>query len=351
MSALAESDKGTASVLNANEAAALHAQLTIVDGVEYCNWDRQIFKQLLAGGVSAVHATVAYHETARETLSRIGEWNRLFQAFNDLICPVNSITDIRTAKTEGRVAILLGAQNSSPIEDDIDLVALFRQLGLRVMQLTYNNQSLLASGCFELKDGGVTRFGREVIREMNRVGMLIDLAHGGEVSTLDAAELSDRPIVVSHANPRFYHDTPRNVSEGEMTAVAETGGLLGLSAYPRHLPNGAQTPLRSFCDMAARAVDIMGVEHVGIGTDLCQNQPVSVLSWMRGGRWDPGVPGATSDLDWPAETDWFAQASDFPNLTAGLAARGFSKKEIAGIMGENWLRVLSKTTDQQTSDE
>lgn len=330
---------------NAEDAAALHGRLTIVDGSESCNWDRRIFEQLVAGGVSAVHATVAYHETAREMLSRIGEWNRRFEAFDDLIRPVFSITDILTAKTEGRVAILLGAQNSSPIEDDIDLVGLFRQLGLRVMQLTYNEQSLLASGCSELNDGGVTRFGREVIREMNRVGMLVDLAHAGEASVLDATKLSDRPVVVSHANPRFFHDSLYNVSDHEMAAVAESGGLLGLSAYPRHLPEGADTSLNSFCDMAARTSDVMGVDHVGIGSNLYQNQPVSMLRWMRGGRWDPGMPGEESYVEWPPETNWFARASDFPNLTAGLVARGFSDKEIAGIMGENWMRVLSASTD------
>lgn len=332
-------------VRTADDVAALHARLTVVDGVEYCNWDREVFEQLVAGGVSAVHATIAYHETARETLARLGEWNRRFRAFSDLICPVQTVADIRTAKSEGRAAVFFGAQNCSPIEDDIDLVALFRQLGLRVMQLSYNNQSLLASGCFERADSGVTRFGREVIREMNRVSMLIDLAHGSEQSTLDAASLSERPIVVSHANPRSVCDTPRNVSERAMTAVAETGGMLGLSAYPRHLANGAATTLDEFCDMAARAVDVMGVDHVGIGTDLCQKQPASVLRWMRGGRWAPELPGAESDVDWPEPPAWFRHGADFPNLTAGLAARGFDDDEIARLMGENWLRVLATTTD------
>lgn len=327
------------------DASALHTRLTVVDGAEYCNWDRQIFEQLVAGGVSAVHATVVYHETARETLSRLGEWHRRFRAFDDLIRPMRSVADARAAKSEGRVAVFFGAQNCSPIEDDIDLVAQFRQLGLRVMQLTYNNQSVLASGCFELNDGGVTRFGREVIREMNRVGMLIDLAHGGEASAIEAADLSERPIVVSHANPRSFFDTPRNVTEREMAAVAETGGLLGLSAYPRHLPNGADTTLETFCDMAARAVDVMGIDHVGIGTDLCKNQPDSVLRWMRGGRWSPDVPGAAPDVDWPAAPSWFGDGGDFSNLTVGLAARGFDADAIAKIMGENWLRVLVAATD------
>lgn len=329
------------------DSAALHRRLTVVDGLQYANWDREIFEQLLAGGVSGVHATLVYHETTRETLLRLGEWNRRFEANSDLIFPLREIADIRRAKTEGRIAVYFGAQNCSPIEDDIDLVAILRQLGLLIMQLTYNNQSLLATGCYENNDSGITRFGREVIAEMNRVGMVIDMSHSAEHSTLEAIELSDRPTVISHANPTFFHDAKRNKSERVLRALAESGGLLGLSVYPMHLAGGADCSLADYCDMVARTVDLMGIEHVGIGTDLCQRQPQSTLTWMRNGRWSRTLDygeGSADQPDWPTQPDWFTGARDYPNLTAGLAARGFDAHEIGRIMGENWLDFLTDAT-------
>ncbi len=182
-------------------------------------------------------------------------------------------SDIRLAHQEGRVGIFFGFQNCSPIEDDISLVEVFRQLGVLIMQLTYNNQSLLASGCYETEDNGISRFGRQVIREMNRVGMLIDMSHSAERSTLEAIELSSRPVIVSHANPSSFHAAKRNKSNAVLRGIAESGGLLGFSTYPFHLKGASGCTLESFCDMVASTAELMGVEHIGIGTDLCQQQP------------------------------------------------------------------------------
>ena len=258
--------------------------LLMIDGLQYSNWNEEIFRQMQSGGLSAVHATIAYHENARETLSRIGEWNRRFETWPELIRPVREAADIRLAHQEGRVGIFFGFQNCSPIEDDISLVEIFRQLGVLIMQLTYNNQSLLASGCYENEDNGISRFGRQVIAEMNRVGMLIDMSHSAERSTLEAIELSSRPVIVSHANPSSFHAAKRNKSDSVLRAIAESGGLLGFSTYPFHLKGASGCSLESFCDMVASTAELMGVEHIGIGTDLCQQQPLSVLEWMRNGR-------------------------------------------------------------------
>lgn len=321
----------------------LHKDLIVIDGLQYSNWSRLIFEQLHEGGVTMVHATVAYHEQIRETLLRIAEWHRHFETHSDLIMPVKSAEDICHAKSQGKVGILFGAQNCSPIEDDIGMVAIMRELSLMIMQLTYNNQSLLACGCYEAEDSGVTRFGRQIIKEMNRVGMLLDMSHSGERSTLEAIDLSERPIVISHANPASFHAAKRNKSDTVLKALADSGGLLGFSLYPFHLKNGSDCTLGDFCDMVARTADMMGVEHIGIGTDLCQAQPLSVLEWMRNGRWskekDYGE-GSQSNADWPQPLAWFRDGRDFPKITAGLQARGFGDEDVAKIMGQNWLHCL-----------
>lgn len=321
----------------------LHNEMIVIDGLQYSNWSREIFEQLHSGGVTMVHATIVYHEQIRETLLRVAEWNRLFELHSDLIIPIKSANDIRLAKQLGKVGIMFGAQNCSPIEDDIGMIQVMRELHLMIMQLTYNNQSLLACGCYESNDSGVTRFGRQAIKEMNRVGMIVDMSHSGERSTLDAIELSERPIVISHANPLSFHVAKRNKSDTVLKALAESGGLLGFSLYPFHLKNGPDCTLEDFCDMVANTADLMGVDHIGIGTDLCQEQPLSILEWMRNGRWSKSMDygeGSKSNANWPRPLPWFRDSRDFPNLTQGLLNRGFSNTEVSKIMGQNWLHFL-----------
>lgn len=323
----------------------MHNDLIVIDGLQYSNWNRAIFQQLKEGGVTMVHVTVVYHEQIRETLLRIGEWNRQFETHHDLIMPVKSTADIRLAKQLGKVGIMFGAQNCSPIEDDIGMVEIMRQLNLMIMQLTYNNQSLLACGCYEAEDSGVTRFGKQVIKEMNRVGMVVDMSHSAERSTLEAIEISERPIVISHANPNSFHQAKRNKSDTVLKALGESGGLLGFSLYPFHLKNGPDCSLDDFCDMVANTADLMGIDHIGIGTDLCQEQPLSVLEWMRNGRWSKEMDygeGSKANADWPRPLSWFRDSRDFPNITKGLQNRGFRTEDIAKVMGMNWLNLLDE---------
>lgn len=323
----------------------MHNDLIVIDGLQYSNWNRAIFQQLKEGGVTMVHVTVVYHEQIRETLLRIGEWNRQFEIHHDLIMPVKSTADILLAKKLGKVGIMFGAQNCSPIEDDIGMVEIMRELNLMIMQLTYNNQSLLACGCYEAEDSGVTRFGKQVIKEMNRVGMVVDMSHSGERSTLDAIAISERPIVISHANPNSFHQAKRNKSDTVLKALGESGGLLGFSLYPFHLKNGPDCTLDDFCDMVADTADLMGIDHIGIGTDLCQEQPLSVLEWMRNGRWSKEMDygeGSKENADWPRPLSWFRDSRDFPNITQGLQKRGFRTEDIAKVMGMNWLNLLDE---------
>ncbi len=181
----------------------------------------------------------------------IERWNRWFEQYPDLIMQARTSDDIRKARSTGRTAIIFGFQNPSPIEDDIGLVEILHTLGARFMQLSYNNQSLLATGCYEAEDPGITRMGRQVIKEMNRVGMVIDMSHSAERSTLEAIELSERPIAITHANPTSWHPALRNKSDVVLKALARSGGMLGFSLYPHHLKEKSNCTLESFCEMVA----------------------------------------------------------------------------------------------------
>ncbi len=315
----------------------------VIDSLQYANWSEKIFRQMRDGGVDAVHVTIAYHENFRETVANIERWNRRFEAHPDLILHGRRADDVRRARETDRTAIFFGFQNPSPIEDDIGLVEIVHALGARFMQLSYNNQSLLATGCYEAEDPGITRMGREVIREMNRVGLVVDMSHSAERSTLEAIEISERPIAITHANPHFWHAALRNKSDDLLKALGESGGMLGCSLYPHHLKDGTGCTLASFCSMIARTAEIMGPDHIGIGSDLCQDQPDSVVEWMRVGRWTKNVDygeGSKSNAGFPPQPEWFTDNRDFPNLAGGLRDAGFSEPEIAKVLGENWLRFF-----------
>ncbi len=256
----------------------------VIDCLQYCNWSEKIFRQMREGGVDAVHVTIAYHEMFRETVANIEQWNRWFEQFPELIFQGRTGDDVRRARKEGRTAIFFGFQNPSPIEDDIGLVEICHTLGARFMQLTYNNQSLLATGCYETEDTGLTRMGRAVVAEMNRVGLVVDMSHSAERSTLDAIEFSSRPIAITHANPSFWHPARRNKSDDVLRSLGQSGGMLGFSLYPHHLRGGSDCTLDDFCEMVAKTAELMGPERIGIGTDLCQDQPDSIVEWMRVGR-------------------------------------------------------------------
>ncbi|MEM9438846.1 MAG: membrane dipeptidase [Pseudomonadota bacterium] len=328
---------------------AMQCQPTLpyrIDALQYANWSEAIFRQLREGGVDAVHVTIAYHETFRETVLNIERWNSWFERFPDLIFQGRTGEDVRLARETGRTAIFFGFQNPSPIEDDIGLVEILHTLGARFMQLSYNNQSLLATGCYEANDPGITRMGREVIKEMNRVGMVIDMSHSADRSTLEAIEMSERPIAITHANPASWHPALRNKSDQVLKVLAQSGGMLGFSIYPHHLKNGSHCTLENFCEMVSRAVDLMGPEHLGIGTDLCQHQPDSIVTWMRNGRWTKTVDygeGSKDAAGFPAMPSWFRDNRDFDAIEACLRAVGLSDDDVAGIMGENWLRFFDES--------
>ena len=310
-----------------------------IDNLQYCNWSRKIFEYNRSAGLDAVHVTIVYHEDYNELLEEIKKWEILFSENSDLIFLGRDYKDIEKANSEKKTAIFFGFQNCSPIEDDISLVEKVHNLGCRFMQLTYNNQSLLATGCYEKIDSGVTNFGREAIKEMNRVGIVVDMSHSAEKSTFDAIEFSEKPIAITHANPTFWHTAKRNKSNDLLKTLSESGGMLGLSLYPHHLKDNTNCTIESFCEMVARTAEIMNLKNIGIGSDLCLDQPDTVVEWMRNGTWSKSKnygEGSKNKPGFPNQPEWFEDARGFKNIENGLKKIGFSDSETHGILGNNW---------------
>jgi len=310
-----------------------------IDNLQYCNWSKEIFRINNEAKLDAIHVTIAYHEDFNEVEKNINIWNKYFKDFKDLIFHGKNYKDIEKAHKEKKTAVFFGFQNCSPIGDNIGLVEEIHKLGIVFMQLTYNNQSLLATGCYEENDSGVTRMGKEVIKEMNKLGVVVDMSHSAEKSTLDAIKISSKPIAITHANPSFWFLAKRNKSNEVLKALADSGGMIGLSLYPHHLKDKSNCTLESFCEMAAKTADLIGVKHIGIGSDLCIGHPDSVVEWMRNGKWsktkDYGE-GTSSDASFPKQPSWFEDARGFKNLELGLKKAGFQDVEVNSILGNNW---------------
>jgi len=316
----------------------------LIDNLQYAKWSEKIFRQMREGEVDAVHVTIAYHENFRETVLNFERWNRWFEQYPDLIMKGEWASDIDKARASNRTAIFFGFQNPSPIEDDIGLVEIVHTLGARFMQLTYNNQSLLATGCYEANDTGITRMGKAVIKEMNRVGLVVDMSHSADRSTIEAADISTRPIAITHANPHSWMPALRNKRDDVIKAVTDNGGMIGFSLYPHHLKDKSDCSVTSFCQMIADTAEHFGVGNIGLGSDLCQDQPDSVVEWMRVGRWTKDIDygeGSASAPGFPPMPGFFKDNRDFGNIREGLASIGMNSDEVSAVMGENWYRFYT----------
>ena len=320
--------------------------MLLVDCLQVSKPSRERFLEWREGGVGCVHTTLAIWENARETLSVIGKWNRLFEEHSDLVALATSAEDIEAIRASGRTAVVFGFQNTAPLEDDIDLVRIFHTLGIRIVQLTYNVQNHIASGCWEDESHGISQFyGRNLVREMNEVGMLIDISHCNERTGFDAVRYSERPIAITHANPSGWVGLDielnrRNKSDDLVREVAGGGGVIGLSMYPKIMRGGESTTLEDFCELVEWTAERFGIDAVGFGSDYHTGHPPEAIIWWRAGRWARSSPVAGALSKWPS---WFDSPAKFPNVLEALKARGFSREELAKIAGGNWLRLFRES--------
>ena len=324
-----------------NRALELHANALVIDGLNVSRWsNEEVYRHLHAGGVTAINATIAVWEGTRQTIKNIGDMYRDFDTYEQWIRPVMSVADIHTAKKEGRVGIILGFQNSSPIEDDLNLLEIFHRLGVRVIQITYNDLNFVGAGCYERQDFGLSQFGIDVIREMNRLGIVIDLSHVGYRTTMETIEISEDPVWFSHTNPRSLVDHCRNKTDEQVRALVTNGGVVGATVFSPFLPRGYDSTVEDFLEVIDYWVDVAGIDHVSIGLDFTENQTEDWFRWlMQGKRKDSPVYPLELPLQLPEK---IRRADEFPNITEGLLIRGYSEGDVQKILGRNVLRLFER---------
>ncbi|MGW4797360.1 dipeptidase, partial [Nonomuraea sp. NPDC004297] len=235
----------------------------------------------------------------------------------------------------------------------IGYVELFADLGVRVAQLTYNIQNDVGASCYDPADGGLTRFGREVVEEMNRVGMAVDLSHVGERTSLETIEHSALPVAVTHANPASLVPHARNKSDQVLKALATRGGILGVSGY-RNISGQYAATAHTWAELVARTAELVGIEHVAIGSDLGRKVVQADLNWMRQGRWTRTTQygaGSKANPGKQPPLPWFPDTRSFPSLADALEQHGFGPADVAAVMGGNWMRFYHEVLPQRSVQE
>lgn len=321
---------------------ALHDKLTVFDGLIIANWDRSIFEDMRRGGLGAANCTCSVWENFTDTMRNLTQWNGWFRDCGDLIVQARTVQDIRDAREQNRTAIVLGFQNVSAFEDKIGYVELFKRLGVGIVQIAYNTQNLVGTGCYESRDGGLSDFGHDVIAEMNRVGMLCDLSHVGPQTSQDVIMASSKPVCISHCLPASLKAHPRNKTDDALRFIADRGGFVGVTMFPPFLPKGQHSTVDDYAEAIDYVVNLIGEDTVGIGTDFTQGYGRPFFDWI---THDKGDGRKLTDFGEVINPKGFRVIGDYPNLTAAMKRRGWSDSRIAKVMGENWLRVLDEVWD------
>lgn len=315
----------------------LHRDAIVIDGLVVSNWSPEVFEAMRAGGLTAANCTCSIWENFRDTCLNLARWDRWFDEHGDLIVKVRTADDIRLAKQTGKVGVILGFQNTSAFEDQLDAIGFFKQAGVGIVQMTYNTQNLIGNGCYESTDGGLSDFGREAVAEMNRVGMLCDLSHVGANTSRDVILASRKPVAYSHCLPSGLKEHPRNKSDDELRFIAEHGGFIGVTMFPPFLKRGVEAGVDDVVEAIDYVINLAGEDAVGIGTDFTQGHGDAFFDWITR---DKGYARRLTDFGEITFPEGFATLAEYPNLTAAMADAGWPETKIRKILGLNWLRLL-----------
>lgn len=316
----------------------LHQDSIVIDGLIIAKWGRELFEDMRKGGLTAANCTVSVWEDFQATVDNIVLVNELIEDNSDLVMKVRTTDDIRKAKELGKTGIIMGFQNAHAFEDQLGYIQIFKDLGVGVVQMCYNTQNLIGTGCYE-RDGGLSGFGREVVAEMNRVGIMCDLSHVGSKTSEEVILESRKPVCYSHCLPSGLKEHPRNKSDEELRFIAEHGGFVGVTMFTPFLKKGVDATIDDYVEAIAYIVDIVGEDQVGIGTDFTQGQDKAFFDML---THDKGYARELTRFGKIVNPEGIRTIGEFPNLTAALLRNGFSEELTRKLMGENWLRILGE---------
>lgn len=317
----------------------LHDEMIVFDGLIVSNWERSVFEDMRAGGLTGANCTCCVWENFSGTMANIARWKSWLDEHDDLLLQAYTTEDIRRAKREQRTAVVLGFQNVSAFEDQLGTIQIFKELGVGIVQMAYNTQNLIGSGCYESKDGGLSDFGHEAVAEMNRVGIMCDLSHVGPKTSEDVIRASRAPVCYSHVAPAGLRDHPRNKSDEQIRFIVEHGGFVGVTMFPPFLRRGTDSTVDDYVEAIDYVIDIAGEDAVGYGTDFTQGHDARFFDWITR---DKGYARRLTAFGKITGLEGIETIARTPNLTAAMQRAGWPEAKIRKVMGENWLRVLAQ---------
>lgn len=332
-----------------SRAAELHAASIVMDMTCPLMNSEVHWQWWIDGGVTVAAPTVNDGDNIRDTTRFLGGWLRRLREHPDTLVHVKSVADVHRAKETGRLGILFHFQNTLPFERDLNMLGAYYELGVRVIQLAYNEKNHVGNGCEERTDDGLSRFGIRAIEEMNSLGIVVDCAHTGERTTLDALEASERPVVVSHGNARSVCDNQRNLTDDVIRAVADQGGLVGLVGFPAFVRRGVDQPtVGDLVDHCDHICELTGsADHVGLGLDYYDGMAGVATNLDEAHRdYEERIhAGVWNRENYPPPPHIYPKGIETPaglgSLTDELLERGFSEDDVRKILGLNWLRVFA----------
>lgn len=316
--------------------AELHADSIVIDGLIIAKWNRELFEDMRKGGLTAANCTVSVWEGFQATINSIVASQKLIRENSDLVLPVRTTADIRKAKEQGKTGILFGFQNAHAFEDQLGYVEIFKQLGVGIVQMCYNTQNLVGTGCYE-RDGGLSGFGREVVAEMNRVGVMCDLSHVGSRTSEEVILESKKPVCYSHCLPSGLKEHPRNKSDAELKFIADHGGFVGVTMFAPFLAKGIDATIDDYAEAIEYTMNLVGEDAIGIGTDFTQGHGQDFFEYL---THDKGYARRLTSFGKIINPLGIRTVGEFPNLTETLLKRGHPERVVRKIMGENWVNVL-----------
>lgn len=308
--------------------------------------DTEMITNAVESGITAVNLTCSGNDFA-SSVERIAGWMDRIERHPDAFQQVRTVADLRAAKANGRLGIVLGFQDTTPFEQDLAHIETFLHLGVKVTQLTYNVRNLVGDGCLEPANGGLTRFGVQVVERMNELGMMVDLSHCGQRTTAEGIAVSSRPVAITHSGCNTIARHPRSKDDTELRAMADSGGVVGIYLMPFLTPG--RVPTRTdVLDHIEHAIQVCGEDHVGIGSDL-STTPIdgSDEYWSRhrefvAGRIERGVAAPNEDPDILFTVEDLNSHRRMELIAEGLSDRGHSDERIAKVIGGNWVRLFSE---------
>jgi membrane dipeptidase len=318
--------------------SALHRNAIVIDGLIISKWDRAVFEDMRKGGLTAANCTVSVWEGFQDTVGNIAAMKKMIRDNADLLTLVRSTEDIRRAKAEGKTGIILGFQNAHAFEDNLGYVEAFADMGVRVVQLCYNTQNLIGTGCYE-RDGGLSDYGREVVAEMNRVGIMVDLSHVGAKTSEEAILASKKPVTYSHCLPSGLKEHPRNKSDAQLRFIADHNGFIGVTMFPPFLKRGIESTVDDYVEAIDYVINLVGEDCVGVGTDFTQGYGQEFFDWI---THDKGRNRRLTNFGTVQNPEGIRTIGEFPNLTAAMEKAGWPAAKIEKVIGGNWFKVFKE---------